>query len=211
MNDVTLEALVLLAIAAVALWLTAWRALLFLAPGTVRVEVESPADATRVPDELADAVSALRKLGFTLLGAHSEKYPLRAPREFIDLVKENVVASLRVGRDEGDEVTLWSHAQGRFVITSNFKRPSREVPGRYLSGAIDGASYERLLNVHLRRVPEINATGRAENVEAHVETVRAWFRGAGKPELRQAHAVALLWSLGAVGMVGAAVFKLLNG
>ncbi len=208
-EEQTVAVLMLLAGAAL-LYFFGWRAALLVAPYSVRVEVETPADATRVPDELADAVSELKRLGFALLGGHSERFLFRATRPYVDLKRDDVVASLTVGRDEQDELTLWTCCGEGFVVTSNFKRPAREVRGWYLGGGIDGAAPERLLNVHLRRVNEVGQSTPRADLEAHVAAVRRWFVTQGKPELREQHALALLWSLGALGMVGAALNRLLN-
>jgi hypothetical protein len=205
-----LEAVIFFTLGAGLLFFFAWRAVLFIAPNTARIEVETPADATPIPPELDDAWAELKKLGFVLLGAHSEKFWFRAPVVFIDGVheKEPVVASLTLSRDEQDHTTLWSNDEHRFVITSNFKRPSRETRGTYLSGSIEGASFERLLKVHLRRLPEIGSPQRLDTIEKRVGAARTWFSKSGKPELRQQHALALLWSIGAIGMVCAAFSKL---
>lgn len=205
-----LEALVYLALATGLLFLFAWRAVLAVAPQTARVEVETPADNTSVPDALTETWAEFKQLGFVLLGTHSEKFWLRAPVLYVDAVhaQEPVVVSMTAGTDEQDHSTLWTVSERGVVITSNFKRPAREVSGSYLSGSIDGASPERLFKVHLRRVPEIGPAQRLETIEKRVEAARAWFSKSGKPELRQQHALALLWSIGALGMVCAAFSKL---
>ncbi|PZR18644.1 MAG: hypothetical protein DI536_01830 [Archangium gephyra] len=206
-----IEPIVFLVIAVVLLRVFAWRAVLCLKPDSARVELETPADVTRIPGELEDTWAELKTLGFVLLGAHSEKYPLKDEVLFIDGVheKEPVVASLTVGPDEQDHLTLWTQSERGWVVTANFKRPSREVPGAYLSGFIDGAGAERLFKVHVRRVPEVGAPRRLDTLEKRVDAARAWFGGSGKPELRQEHAVGLLWSVGALGMVAAALFRLI--
>ncbi|MFZ5444797.1 MAG: hypothetical protein ACOZQL_32710 [Myxococcota bacterium] len=190
----------------------AWRAVLFLFPQSVRVEPETPADATEIPPELGDAWGLLRKLGFQLLGAHSEKIPLRPQRLFVDAVHptEPVVASLTIGADEQDQLYFETQSERGFVITANYRRPAREEPGVYLSGGLDGASPDRVLKAHLRRVPEIGAPRRVSTLDERVGAVREWYGRAGKAELRQQHAVGLLWTFGALGMVGAAFFKLLG-
>lgn len=205
-----IEALVFLALASGLLFVFAWRAVLALAPQTARLEVETPADVTVVPDALSEPWAELKQLGFVLLGTHSEKFWFRAPVLYVDAVHatEPVVASLTAGPDEQDHTTLWTMSDRGFVITSNFKRPAREVAGAYLSGSIDGASGDRLFKVHLRRVPEIGPAHRVDAIEKHVDAARAWFLKSGKPELRQQHALALLWSIGALGMVCAAFLKL---
>ncbi len=206
-----LEPVVLLVIAGLLLRFFAWRAVLCVSPGSARVEVETPADVTQVPGELDDTWAELKKLGFTLLGTHSEKYLLKAETRFVDGVHatQPVVASLTVGPDEQDLLTLWTQSERGFVVTANYKRPSREVAGAYLSGSIDGASPERLFKVHVRRIAEIGAPKRLDTLDSRVAAAREWFSKSGKPELRQEHAVGLLWTLGALGMVCAALFRLL--
>jgi hypothetical protein len=218
--------------ALVVLWFQGWRALLFLRPGSARVEVETPADVTTVPEELADTWGELQKLGFTLLGVHSEKTPLAPRRFFLDGVHatepvnvslpflsdgpEALVAARRVlgGRDEpeseGELFELVTQSDRGFVFTANYKRLAREVPGAYLSGGLDGASPERVLKAHLRRVPEVGTPKRLETLDSRVLAAREWYARSGKPELRQQHAVGLLWTLGALGMVCAALLRLLS-
>ncbi len=189
----------------------AWRAVLCLRPQAVKVEVETPADVTVVPAELEDALAELKKLGFTLLGAHSEKVPLAPARNFLDAVLpgQPVVASLTLGPDEQAQLVFFTQSARGFVITANYRRLSYEVPGVYLAGGLDGASPERVLKAHLRRVPEIGTPKVLATLEDRVGAARDWYSRSGKPELRQQHAVGLLWTLGAVGMVGAALVRLL--
>lgn len=205
-------AAVIIVLAAIGLRFQAWRAVMFLKPSSVRVEPETPGDATQIPGELEDAVGEFKKLGFTVLGAHSEKALLTRERMYVDLIhaEHPVVASIAVGPDEQDHVTLFTESEQGFVVTANYRRPAREVAGAYLSGGLDGASPERLLKVHLRRVPEIGPSKRVDTLDSRVESARRWFSRSGKPELRQQHAVGLLWTLFALGMVGAALWRLIN-
>lgn len=188
----------------------AWRALVCLRPQAVRVELETPADVTEVPPELEDAWAELKKLGFVLLGTHSEKPPLSAARLFLDgrHPEHPVIASLTSNRDEQDELVFFTQSERGFVITANYRRLSTEVPGEYLAGGLEGASPERLLKAHLRRVPEIGTAKVLATLEDRVAAAREWYSRSGKPELRQQHAVGLLWTLGALGMVAAALFRL---
>lgn len=205
-------ALAILVLAIVGLRFQAWRAVMFLRPSSVRIEPETPADATEIPGELEDAVGELKKLGFAVLGAHSEKALLTRERLFVDLIHSEhpIVASITVGPDEQDLVTLFTESEKGFVVTANYRRPAREVSGSYLSGGLDGASPERLLKVHVRRLPEIGPGIRIETLDSRVESARRWFSRSGKPELRQQHAVGLLWTLFALGMVGAALLRLIG-
>lgn len=197
--------------ALVVLRFQAWRAALFLSPQSVRVEAETPADVTTVPGELEDTWGELQKLGFVLLGVHSEKHLLAPAVQFLDGMHptEPVVVSLSLGPDDEERVEFLTQSERGFVLTANYRRIAREVPGAYLSGGLEGASPERVLKAHLRRVPEIGAPKPLHTLDARVDAARAWYSRSGKPELRQQHAVALLWTLGALGMLGAALFRLL--
>ena len=208
--DSPLVAALVLIAALVLLRFQAWRAVLCLRPQAVSVEVETPADVTPVPGELEDTWGELQKLGFSLLGAHSEKAPLAPARWFLDAVHpvHPVAASLSVGLDEQDHLVFFTQSDRGFVITANYRRPSFEVPGAYLAGGLDGASPERCLKAHLRRVPEIGAPKVLQTIEERVVAAREWYSRSGKPELRQQHAVGLLWTLGALGMVCAALVRL---
>jgi hypothetical protein len=206
--------IVLLVGAAALLRTFTWRALLFLRPELVRVESETPADVTTVPGALEGEWDDLHRLGFRLIGSHLERRPLGPDLLLYSGVhpEHPVTGSVFLAPDGGKRLMLLSRsADGQgYVITTNYRLASTEVPGRYLAGGIEGASAERLLKAHLRRVVELGALDRVDTLEKRVDAARAWYRGAGKPELRQQHAVALLWTLGALGMVGAALFKLLH-
>lgn len=190
----------------------AWRALVFLRPELVKVEIETPADVTEIPPELEDAWAELKKIGFVLLGTHSEKVPLGRARLFLDgkHPEHPVIASLTTNRDEQDELVFVTQSDRGFVVTANYRRLATEVPGEYLAGGLEGASPERLLKAHLRRVPEIGTAKVLGTLEDRVVAARDWYSRSGKPELRQQHAVGLLWTLGALGMVAAALFRLLS-
>lgn len=209
--DSPLLAVLALIGALVVLRFQAWRAVLCVRPQAVKVEVETPADVTVVPPELEDALAQLEKLGFTLLGMHSEKAPLAPARLFVDalLPGQPVVASLSLGPDGHEQLVFFTWSERGFVITANYRRLSYEVPGAYLAGGLDGASPERVLKAHLRRVPEIGTLKVLSTLEDRVAAARDWYSRSGKPELRQQHAVGLLWTLGAVGMVCAALVRLI--
>jgi hypothetical protein len=210
-EDSPLPAVLALCGALVLLRFQAFRAVLCVWPQSVKVEAETPADVTEVPGELEDTWGELKKLGFVLLGAHSEKVPLAfSTRWFLDArhPQHPVIASMSVSSDGHDQLVFLTQSQRGFVITANYRRLSTEVPGAYLAGGLEGAAPERLLKAHLRRVPEIGTPRVLETLEDRVVAAREWFSKSGKPELRQQHAVGLLWTLGALGMVGAALVRL---
>jgi hypothetical protein len=195
----------------VILWLQGPRALVFLSARSVRVEAEEPADVVTVPGALERTWEALRALGFTLLGSHSEKPRLAPGALYYDAAHEasRVYASFFLGPKAAPRLQLFTPSAGGGVLTADFRRPARELPGRYLAGGIEGASAERLLKVHLRRVAELSAApGFAATLEARVAAARAWYAGRGGAELRLSHTIALLWSIAALGLIASAALKL---
>lgn len=195
--------------ALVILRLHLWRALIFLKPSSVRVEADAPADNVTVPGALEPAWDHLRAEGFTLLGTHLEEARFAPAVTMYDAVhaEKRVFASLSIAKEGGAQLVLLTPtAAGGFVLTANYRRPAREVPGRYSSGGIEGAAPERLVKAHLRRTEGLATPNDGWTLDGRVAAARAWYLGAGKTELRQQHAVGLLWTLFAIGMVGAAIF-----
>jgi hypothetical protein len=186
-----------------------WRAVLFLWPQSVRVEADTPDASVRVPGSLEAAWDALKAAGFTPLGSHLEHARFAPAVTMYDAAHQTrgVFASVFEGKDGRARVLLLTPVEGGgFVLTANHRRPARDVPGRYASGGIEGASVERLVNAHARRLASLGPGKGPWTLEARVDAARNWFRSSGKAELRQQHAVGLLWTLGALGMVGAAIF-----
>jgi hypothetical protein len=188
----------------VVLRLQIWRALLFITPTSVRVEAEEPSSVVVVPGALEPAVEALRTLGFVLVGTHSESPRLTRGTRFIDLLEPTTGTWASVAEGRRARVSLLSCTAQGWVVTSDFRRPSSDVAGA-LAGAIEGASPERLLKAHLRLVQAPEPVAHP-TLEARVELARAWFAGPGRAELRQQHAIGLLWSLGALALMGAPFF-----
>lgn len=184
-----------------------WRALICLFPQSVRVEVDTPDPDVQVPAPLEATWEALQKLGFLPLGSHVEHPFAVAPTVHYDAVHagHHVFASVSCARFEQPRLVLFTPTDGGGVVTANYRRPAREVSGHYLSGGLEGASADRLVNAHLRRLAGVGAPKASWTLEGRVEAARAWYRGAGKVELRQQHVVGLLWTAGGLGMVGAAL------
>ena len=186
-----------------------WRAVLFLRPQSVRIEADTPDASVLVPGALEATWDALKAAGFTPLGSHLEHARFAPPVTMYDAAHEarGTFASVFEGKDGRARVVLLSPVEGGgFVLTANYRRPARDVPGRYVSGGIEGASVERIVNAHARRLASLGAAKGPWTLDARVDAARNWFRDSGKAELRQQHAVGLLWTLGALGMVGAAIF-----
>jgi len=150
--------------------------------------------------------SELLALGFVPLGTHLERAPLGAQTLAFDFghPKQLVFATL-TATDEQPRLYLLSRANDGFVLTADYRRPARELKGRYLSGSLEGVSAERLYKAHLRRLAELgNATGEC-TLEGRLAVARAWLEGPGTAETRQQNLLGLLWTVGTVGMVAAAI------
>jgi hypothetical protein len=194
-------------VALILLRLHLWRAVLFLRPEWVHVEADTPDGSVVVPGTLEAAWEALKALGFGPLGSHLERARFSSPVTLFDAVHpdKGIFASVFEGSDGQARVVLLTPTESGFVLTANYRRPAREVPGRYASGGLEGASVDRLVNAHARRLAAQGPAKGPWTLEGRVDAARRWYAGAGKVELRQQHAVGLLWTLGALGMVAAAI------
>lgn len=210
-NDDLGRLVLVCAAAALILRWNLWRAILWLKPDVTRVEADAPADQVQLPTGLAAAEEHLFALGFTRLGTHLEKSPLSRGRLAYDYAHagEKAFATLFTSpRGEPRLFFLTPTANEGFVITADHRRPAHEVPGRYLSGGLDETSAERIFKAHQRRVQTVGEPQVTPTLEARVEAGKAWYRGFGQREVRQQNGLGLLWSLGSLGMVGAAFFTL---
>lgn len=213
----------------VILRLNLWRGWLVLQPASMRLLIEDPGPLGQVPASLEPSHEALEALGFTSIGSHLEHPRFGAATLMYDYAHagEGVFATLfdaprwgvRFQRGlgwvprseaEGPAVRLLlvtPTVAGGFVVSANSRRPGANVPGRYFSGALVGVTPQRLLKAHLRRVTELGAPHAQWTIEGRLDAARTWYSEVGKTELRQQHAVGLLWTLGALGMVGASFFR----
>ncbi len=185
-----------------------WRAVLFLAPGSVLVDSDAPAGAAPLPAPLSGPHRALLALGFVALGTHLEHPRFGKRLLSFDYAHptERVYASLFLGLSGPRLYLLTPTRGGGLVLTADFRRPAREEKGRYLSGTVEGATPERLLRAHQRRVAELGEPDSSWTLDGRVDAARSWYSGAGKTEVRQQNAVGLLWTVFAIGMVGAALW-----
>jgi hypothetical protein len=202
-------ALVLAAAAAAVLVLRfmLWRALLVFAPSSVRVEPEDPPGQARMPAPLARVAAQLDALGFAPLGTHSERPPLGPITLCFDFARpaDRTFATGWVMRDGAPRLYFLSVlAGGGFVITANYRRPARTVHGQYLSGGLEDVSPERVLKAHLRLLDGRALSGEL-SLDGRVGAARAWYAGPGRAEVRQQNFPGLLWSVGTLGMVAAAI------
>lgn len=204
----TLVAFLLVGLAALVLYFNLGRALLCLAP-SVRIEAEAPADKAQAPAELSPLERELRSLGFRPLGSRYEKPRLGRGTVSYDYAQEaeRVFATLYLGRQGSPRLYFLSQTdQAAFVISANYRRPAREVPGRYFSAGLEGCAPERVYRAHLKRVASFGKPVGRFDQEGRVEAARAWFAGPGQLELRLGNLQGLVWSLGALGVAAAAIF-----
>lgn len=195
-------------LAGVVLYRNFWRALLCVAPSTLSVESEDPPDRIQLPVELRSIAAELMALDFAPIGSRREK-PKFAPATIAydyANAKDRVFATLNVGRDGRPRLYfLTPVANGGFVITANYRRPAREVRGRYLAGSLDDFPPERVYKAHLRRIESLPASGEYTQ-EGRLEAAKAWVAGPGRGELRQQNLAALVWTAGTLGILAAAAF-----
>jgi hypothetical protein len=184
-----------------------WRFVLFVKPTALQMEADAPADQMKLPAFLERRQSELLALGFVPLGTHLERVPLGGQGMSFDYghPKELAFATLTAS-DETPRLYLLSRAGEAFVLTADYRRPAHEVKGRYLSGTLEGVSAERLYKAHQRRVAELGSATGACTLDGRLDAARAWLAGPGASETRQQNLLGLLWTVGTVGMVAAAIF-----
>ncbi len=196
-------------VAAVLLRWHLWRAWAFVLPTSIRTEQESPPDTDPVPGALEATHEQLKKLGFAWLGTRLE-HP-RFGKKLVNYdyahAELGAFATLYEGLGGAPRLYFFTPTKGGgYVLTANFRRPTRIVEGRYLSGYLEVSDVERLLKAHARRIPELGGADGVWTMDGRLDAARKWFAGFGKAEVRQQNAVGLLWTCGAIGMVGAAIF-----
>lgn len=182
-----------------------WRALLCLQPGSIELGEDAPADA-KLPDGLAATDQVLVAEGFKRLGSHYERPRLHQALVSHDYAHptEGTYATVYLGRDARPRLYFLTETEeGGWVITANFHRPAREVPGRYSSGCLENLPVDRVFKAHVRRLTEFGKAKKTGNLGERVQLGQAWFTGPGQWEVRQQNALGLLWTVGTLGMVGA--------
>lgn len=195
-----------LVLAAVVVWFNLWRAVLYLRPGAIRVEVDAPADQMKLPESLLPMAAQLESLGFRRLGTHEEKAPLKRATLSYDFVlpSARTFATLYLSGSQPLLYLFTPIRGGGYVLSANFRRPPREEPA-YLAGGVPGAEPERLLKLHQRRLEGRVAEGET-TLEARVAAARDWFTGPGRKDVRQQNAQGFFWTAGAILVVLALFF-----
>jgi hypothetical protein len=197
-----------LTIALVVLRLNLWRAILCVAPSSMRVERDDDGEHMDLPMQLEQLSQELRSFGFSAIGSRREKPALASPTVSYDFAnpQERAFATLYLGRDGRPRLYfLTPTTHGGFVITANYRRPARQLQGRYLSGGLEHIPLERIYKAHQKRMEGFEAVG-PFTLEGRIEAARAWFSGYGRSEIRQQNLHGLLWSVGTLGIVAAALF-----
>jgi len=196
------------ALAGFVLYRNFWRAILCLAPSTMSVEIEDPPDRIELPLELSAVAKQLEALGFAPIGSRREKPrfgPASLAYDYAN-AQDKVFATLSVGRDGKPHLYfLTAFSGGGFVITANYRRPAKEIPGHYLAGSLDDFPPERVYKAHLKRIESLPASGEYTQ-DGRLGAAQAWVAGPGRSELRQQNLAALVWTAGTLGIVAAAVF-----
>lgn len=197
-----------LALAAFVLWRNLPGALLCLFPRLMRARGEDESwpqvDAAlfqQMDEELAP-------LGFTRLGVHIERAPLRRGVLAYDYVHggEATWGTAYTDAREVRLVLLTRCERGGFVLTADHPVMSQDREG-CLAGGIPGAQPEQLLAAHRRRVERMRQAGRPPladlSLEARVKAADAWFHGCGAREVRLRNLNGLAMTLLAFALVGA--------
>jgi hypothetical protein len=192
----------------VILYKNLWRAVLCIAPASLALESEDPPDRMQVPAELAPLARELSRLGFSSIGSRREKPRLARATIFYDFAKaqDKVFATLFLSTSGTPRLYyLTVTPNNGFVITADYRRPSREIPGVYLAGALEDFPPERIYRAHLRRIEPIGAVGEYTQ-EGRLKAAKAWSSGPGRSEIRQQNLHGLVWTAGTLGILAAAVF-----
>jgi hypothetical protein len=197
-----------LALVLVVLYKNLWRAVLCLAPASLSLDLEDPPDRMRIPHELTPLVQELTRLGFCPIGSRREKPRLAAPTIFYDFAKaaERVFATICLSSSGTPHLYYLTRTRSNgFVITANYRRPAREIPGFYLAGALENVPAERIYRAHMRRIEPMGPVGEYTQ-EGRLAAAKAWSSGPGRSEIRQQNLHGLVWTAGILGILAAAIF-----
>jgi len=184
------------------------RAVLFIAPGTLLIDSEDPPDRMQVPAELATLARELERLGFSPIGSRREKPLFAGATTYYDYANapQGVFATLFSSRSGQPHLYYLTATPGSgYVITASYRRPSREVPGVYLAGVLEGFPPERIYRAHLRRIEPLGSVGEYTQ-QSRLEVAKAWASGPGRSEIRQQNFQGLMWTAAILVFLVAAFF-----
>lgn len=198
-----LVGLVALAAAVKLLTLNLWRAVLFIAPGSVQLRSEGALELEALPPPLAPLAGQLRELGFVALCTHSEKPLLHGATRCYDLVHpgERTFATLYLSEAERARVYFLTPLTSEAgVLTREPGRPGFALPGRYGARGLDEPVLRRLWHAHQQRLHGLTPS-EDFTPEARLQVGRSWYRSMGRREIRRQNVQGLLWTLVALVMV----------
>ena len=195
-----------------------WRSILVFRPTSLRIDAEEPAGHEKLPDTLRGYDTELRQLGFQSIGTHSERPWLGPVTTCFDYARpeDHTFATIFQGWRGTPRVYFLTLLADRpdaeqtsgYVISANYRRPAKELPG-YITGWLEDVAPQRLYRAHLRRIEGMTCGG-VFTQESRVAVARAFQEGPGRLEARQQHIQGLLWTLGSLGMVAAAIIGTLR-
>ncbi|MDX2013962.1 MAG: hypothetical protein SFW67_27440 [Myxococcaceae bacterium] len=219
--------LVTMGLGAVLIWANLWRALIVVSPRALRFEIDDGTSDVPVAGWLEPTHESLRALGFEAVGTFLESRvvgPARttwayvsASQHLFAFVSDSPLVRARrslltppeprLDREgPAARVTFVTTAgRGRYLVSSNFRRPGASLPRVHLCAGLPGASPDRLVRAHLRRVAELGEPTGDFSLEGAFALWTDWHLTVGRAELRRQHGVGLLWTLGGLGMVAGPV------
>jgi hypothetical protein len=223
LDPAALVPLLTMTLGAALVWANLWRALVFVTPSATRLEVDDGTNEVPVPGWLEPTHEALGGLGFAPVGTLLESRLLGPARStWVYVCPEHgtfaFVSDSSLVRPRRSRLTppepaleregpaarltfLTTAGPGRFLLSSNFRRPGAAVPRVHLCAGLPNAPPDRLFRAHARRVAELGAPTGDLSLDGALAHLTDWHRTVGRAELRRLHGVGLLWTLGGLGMV----------
>jgi hypothetical protein len=186
-----------------------WRAILFVAPRSLRIEEDEPAGKEKLPEALRDMAEMLTRSGFRSIGSHLETPWFGRALTCFDFSSETdrTFATLFLDRDKRPSVYFLSRIEPEgFVISADHRRPARNEPGRYLSGGLENFPIDRVYKAHLRLIEGLPLDSRVD-ASARIDAAREWLNGPGRKEIRQQNFPGLLWTVWTLGMVVGVILR----
>ncbi len=198
------------------LWRNLAGALLFFWPAWVKVRREEES-WPEVDNTLFEQMAKeLAPLGFTRLGIHVERSPLRQGTVVYDFghAGESTWASASMRGDDAELYLLTAFDEGGLVLTADHRRGSVAKEGHYLAGGLPGVEPEQLLAAHRRRVDRMRQAGKKPtsdlSLDARVKRQEEWIHGPGKREVRLKSFNAFLFSVMATAILGGVVVSIIR-
>ncbi|MFL5318904.1 MAG: hypothetical protein ACJ790_04550, partial [Myxococcaceae bacterium] len=151
---------------------------------------------------------------FQALGSHWEKPLFTGFTSSFDYAKPDVhvFATLYLGRDGAARLYFLTPLKDDgFVVTANYRRPARELTGRYYSGGLEEYAPDRVFKAHLRRIDneKLQPSG-AFSQDDRISAAKRWFGSYGQSEIRWQNLHGLLWTLATIAAVVSAVIELMR-